>query len=1549
MRAARPIRLSSWRAITQAVAKGATDSDRDAASDELRTYMMMLLVAAPLLIDIPVSRSFLEQAQALGGEMAHVLVTAGQAKDGATVSTDRLDDAVKRLRAASDPLLQVLDPEARTAALGGESELPAALLAPAFGPCVGRGSVRGWVTLRKRRGYRSVRPARLPPSLGRYGRVGVERLGDFEEVERLQAGIREWLRRTGRSELHQIPASAVLPLLCAAAFGPALADAADLSRDGVLARIGVLSSVGAGALSDVLARALDRARSAHPSGDLSRTDLQREIARSMKEVLSAADERAAQVRSDVAMVLREIDAGGTVFRAAIEVGDEELQREVLAAVEAVSSEFGEMEFMLADLSRAAGEIQDSLSGQGTELRTTSEQVGRQSADVRMIREELAVIEQRTRQWIPGSGGPGAPGPSWSGCPYRGLLPYDQAHAAVFFGRDRLTAELAGLLAETGLVVLTGASGAGKTSLLQAGLVPALARGVQVPGSSSWPRVGITPGARPLADLSAGLAQLSGHDPDVVRKSLAEAPGEAQHLVGEIVQAAAGHPSRLVLIIDQFEQIFAAPDDLERASFIDAVCAAAARPAGPRGEPAALAVIAVRGDYWDRCAAYPQLARAMQHDQLVIGPMAEADLRRVITGPAAASGLRIEAGLTDAILADLRSAADGAVGALPLLSQAMMLTWEQREGDQLTRRGYEGPGGRAGVARSVEASAEAAYAGLTEDQKTVARDVFRQLTAVGPDRRPTRRAASTADLRAARSEGSRVEAVLEAFARSRLLVLDAGQTEIAHDVLLQAWPRLRGWLEEDQASMILHGQLAEDTARWAANGNDSSLLYQGVQLTATRQAVRVWEADPDRYPALTPDQAGFLRASGRALTRGAWRRRALAGLAVLVVIAALVGAGIAVRNARTTADQQRTADVAQRLAAQSTALDATDPVTASLLAAAAWRLAPTGQARYSLLESLAQPVRGVLSAQSGVVTALAYSPDGSRVAAGYQDGAIRLWDLASHHLISETMWGAEPLALAFTSGGRGLRVADATAVGSWNLATRPRITALPLAGVAGGNAVAFSLDGTTVATGGTDGNVRLWNAATRQEIGAPMSSDAQPVDAVALSPDGTLVAAASSDGNVQLWTVATQQEAGAAMVSGTAEIDALAFSPDGKILATGGQDGAARLWNVSTETQAGATMATGDAVGALTFGTGGTTLATAESDDTTELWNVTTQTQTGAALTAQGSAGVSSLAFSPSADALATGNSNGTIELWSPAVLHQPAAPLAIGAIGTPAASGHAPAVLSASGRILAVSDGRGTVRVWDVTANQPVGVPLAGYRTVTGLALSPDGGTLAVAGRGVQLWRTATGQRIGAALPASGGAMYGGVAFSPDASTLATIGADGTARLWNVATQQETGAPMTVGAPGTFTGTVAFSPHGKILVTVGAGGQTQLWNVATQQRLGKPMAAGAGTTVLAFSADGATLATAGGDGSVRLWDVATQQEIGTSMTADAQPVYAAAFSPDGATLATASGDGTGRTWDVAFPASLTRAACAIADVSLTPQQWADYAGTQPFQQVCPAN
>jgi hypothetical protein len=481
---------------------------------------------------------------------------------------------------------------------------------------------------------------------------------------------------------------------------------------------------------------------------------------------------------------------------------------------------------------------------------------------------------------------------------------------------------------------------------------------------------------------------------------------------------------------------------------------------------------------------------------------------------------------------------------------MMATWVNRENGRLTAEGYDRTGRVAGA---VEVSAESVYAGLPAHQKPIARDVLRQLTVVTPDRRPVGRPATRTDLRARhpKNQWPGVGAVLAAFARSHLLILGADVAEIAHDTLLRAWPRLRNWLEEDQTSLILHGQLAEDAARWRRNGKDSSSLYRGVQLAAARQAARVWAADPGQYPALAPDETAFLRASGRATTRGRWRRRTLAGVLVVLLVAALTGAGLTARAARHTADQLRTTDLSGRLAAQSTALDALNPLTASELAGAAWRVAPTAEARYSLLESLAQPVRGALAAASGLVTTLAYSPDGKTVAAGYADGSIRLWDLASHQLISTATCGAAVLALTFTGGGKALEVADASAVGSWNLTNQAKISAHPLAASADHSAVEFSPDGKILATGDAGGNLRLWNTATQQEIGEPMSSDLNPVAAVAVSPEGTTVAAASSDGTVQLWNVRTQHEAGPAIVASSAAVVTLAFSPDGKILATGG--------------------------------------------------------------------------------------------------------------------------------------------------------------------------------------------------------------------------------------------------------------------------------------------------------------------------------------------------------------------------------------------------------------
>ena len=570
------------------------------------------------------------------------------------------------------------------------------------------------------------------------------------------------------------------------------------------------------------------------------------------------------------------------------------------------------------------------------------------------------------------------------CPYRGLLPFGESDADVFYGRERLAAELAAKLAARaasgGLVVVTGASGSGKSSLLRAGLLPILARGEQVPGSDRWPRIVMTPTKDPLAELAARLAALGGPDALAVRDGLARHPAQAHLAIRSAVLAAAARrdegtaasgdgAARLVLVVDQFEQVFTLNPDLggeaARQAFITALCSAAATPAGPGQEPAALVVIAVRGDFSDRCAAVPELVGPLQDGHFVVGPMTESELRVAITGPAEAAGLQIDPGLTDTILGDLRVAgADRSAGVLPLLSQAMALTWEHREGDRLTSRGYAQAGG---VSHAVQTGADRAYGALPARQQATARDVLRSMTVASRDGGLARRPVTRHDLYTGLPDAARadIDAVLDAFAAERLAVLDGDRAQISHDVLLRAWPRLHGWLEEDQASWILHGQLADSAAAWHDSNDDPSFLYRGTQLATLQQAVTRWSANPTRYPALTGTQRDFLQAGERAAARSSRRRRtSLAVLAVLTVLS-LIAAGVALQQ-RGTALTARDQAIANQIAVVADQLTATDPSLAAQLDVAANQFSPTPESETRLLDTTTTPLASRLTSPTGPV-------------------------------------------------------------------------------------------------------------------------------------------------------------------------------------------------------------------------------------------------------------------------------------------------------------------------------------------------------------------------------------------------------------------------------------------------------------------------------------------------------------------------------------------------------------------------------------------------------
>jgi len=436
------------------------------------------------------------------------------------------------------------------------------------------------------------------------------------------------------------------------------------------------------------------------------------------------------------------------------------------------------------------------------------------------------------------------GPVWAGCPYLGLVPFEERDARVFYGRgelaDQLVQKLAGRLDGPGILLVAGESGTGKSSLLRAGLLPRLAAGALGPGSERWPRRVIRPAASPLRELAAGLAEVAGTDPVSVHRSLSAAPGEAPVLVelavrtvvgrgadlglGALANAAAAVPPRLVLVVDQFEELFTAGGDAEagraeREAFIAALHAVVTGRAGPQKLPPALVVAVVRADFIGRLAAYPPLKAAVEAGLFMVGPMSEAELRLAVTGPAAEAGLNVEPALVEAVIAELREGISGlGSGVLPLMSQAMAATWELREGSELTLRTYRRAGG---VADAVNRSAQAAYDTLTSRQKDAARLVFTQLTLITPDGQFARRQCSRTDLHPAGEQSADIDAVVDIFSAHRLLVLGQDGVEIAHDVLLQAWKQLRDWLGDDQLDRALYSQVLNDAQTWDDNRRDSS--------------------------------------------------------------------------------------------------------------------------------------------------------------------------------------------------------------------------------------------------------------------------------------------------------------------------------------------------------------------------------------------------------------------------------------------------------------------------------------------------------------------------------------------------------------------------------------------------------------------------------------------------------------------------------------------------------------------------------------------------------
>jgi WD40 repeat protein/transcriptional regulator with XRE-family HTH domain len=1134
-------------------------------------------------------------------------------------------------------------------------------------------------------------------------------------------------------------------------------------------------------------------------------------------------------------------------------------------------------------------------------------------------------------------------------PYRGLARFEPEDARWFFGREDVTDYLVSLAADASPLplMLVGASGAGKSSLLRAGVLPRLKELAEAAPGIAGPVTVFEPTATPADDLKAQLAA-GGTGPDW--------PG--------------GRPA---VIVDQFEAVFTqCPDETQRRDFITGLCELAGR---------ALVILALRADFYDHAIRYPGLASALQSRQVVLGPMTAQQVRRAITEPARLARVSVDDGLVELLLADLapQDAPSGGAyepGALPLLSHAMLATWEHSRGAALTITDYLASGG---IKDALTNTAERAYASLSAGQQRLARRLFLRLVHVADDLPPSRAVVELGELRDwGGSSGGDADQVLATFIGERMITVDAGTAQLTHDALLTAWPRLRSWIEGGMEGLRTRRRVTQGARAWAATGREKAALWRGSQLAVARD----WVADGDNRASLPALAAEFVDASiaEDAALRRAQRRRTrwLQG-----VIAALTALVVAVAALTVYAFRQRQYALNQRAAATTASSEASsrevaieagqlrglDPSLAAQLGVAAYGIARTPQATASLLEASGTPIAARILDSPGIVQWAGVSPDHRLLAAAGADGTLRLWNVAApgHPGLVATLVKADsvhPLyTAAFSPDGKVLAAAGAgRVVRLWDVSDprHPVPLGQPLTGPANTiYSVAFSPDGKVLAAASADKTVRLWNVADPAHavsFGAPLTGPAGDVESVAFSPSGTVLAAGSADKTVWLWNVANPAQpvpyAGMPLTGPAETVTGVAVSPGGGTLAASSQDGKVWLWTLSTDTAVPDGTLTGATHWADTvaFSPDGTTIAAGTSDASVLVWNLSTHAL---AATIPQPQPVTSVTWDGPGH-IAASDADGTVSLWS-----LPSPVLITG--NSPTSIAYSP-----DGTRLAVG-GTG-VQLWNTATHTLIATrPLPSGASVNGLAYSPGGAYIAVAlGNGtVELLSSATLSPLGGAFGVTGSGTAESVAISPDGRTLATGADDGTVRLWSLAGPARPRWLSTVRDSGDYVYTVAFAPDGKTLAAASTDDLTRLWNVANPAKpapLGQPLGGLTSYPIgLAFSPDGRTLAIGSAGKTVHLWNVADPAhavQLGAPLTGPSGYVWAAAFSPDGKTLAAGVTDGTVWMWnvaDLAHPsliAALTSPANQVYSVAFSPdgRQLAatSYEGTVRLWDTAPA-
>lgn len=1135
-------------------------------------------------------------------------------------------------------------------------------------------------------------------------------------------------------------------------------------------------------------------------------------------------------------------------------------------------------------------------------------------------------------------------------PYKGLRAFQEADAADFFGRQALVEGLIARLNETGtgsrFLAVIGPSGSGKSSVVRAGLVPAIRRGA-LPGSDKWFIAQMIPGAHPLEELEVALLRVAVNPPGSLAEQLRE---DQRGLLRAVRRILPDDSSELLLVIDQFEEVFTQlEDEAARTHFLDSLYNAVTDP-----KSQLRLIVTLRADFYDRPLQYRAFGELLRKRMETVLPLSADELREAILAPAEQAGVQLEPGLVAALLNDVGEQP----GALPLLQYALTELFERRRERTLELFTYQDIGGITGA---LARRAEELYEGFDEAGKAAARQLFLRLITLGEGTEDTRRRVRRAELGAIVG----VDDVIEAFGRHRLLTFDRdpvtrGPTiEVAHEALIREWGRLREWIDESREDVLVQRRLTLSAAEWTEGRRDPSFLASGARLSQfeawaaetglalneeerayVRESVEQREAQRKFEEARKAHEADLERQAASRL------RYLVAGLSVFLVVA--VGMALFALNRQQNAETQRLraiaaldeaevqaqratiaqgeaevqaerATIAQGEAEIQAGMAANSEATAVAAQAESDLAAELARQQAAEAQSLALAANAQLVLNSGdadlaLVLALnaiqavdepALETVRALANTAYAPGTRYLFD--EHTLPILNVAISPDGRTALSAAGNEISTDREGELIQWDLTTGQMLRRLE------GHEhkvtdVAYSPDGQTALSADYNGVIILWDLSTGEEI-QRFQDPAGIVRRLEFSPDGKYFATGGGvmERVVKVWDLRSG-EIIRRLEGHTDQLDALAYSPDGTKLLSGARNGELILWDANTGAEIQRFVAHADAVNAVAFTADGEMAASGGSDIGIVLWNVATGEELGRIET-----GVTySVAFSPDGLTLASGTgagSAGVISLWDVSGTQDTGDEIRrfVGHTSSATALAFTP-----DGRMILSGSNDTTLRLWYVNSAAET-LRIQNNEGIESAVYSPDETTALAGLRGLDavLWDLESGEEIRRLV---GHEDYPrSVAFTPDGTRAVTGSLDGTLIVWDVASGEE--IRRFEGHTGWVT-TFALTPDGERVLSGALNAvdtmldaEVILWELET----GEEIYRFPGTIMsVAISPDGerALIGQTGLDAiDMVLRDLDTGDEISRT-TIGSDLAWDIAFSPDGQTALLAMGTGTMRLWDV---------------------------------------